>query len=159
MQTHQLKRKTKRAKHVQRGRGGRRGKTSGRGHKGQRSRSGRKMRPEIRDRIKKLPKLRGRGVNLNKPVRTAVATVRLVDIDAAFSAGERITPQILLKKGMVRKTRGVMPRIKIVGASNDLTKKVEFKGVLLSESVRKVVGTDKVAPKKTTAASKNVAKK
>lgn len=41
------------------GRGGTRGKQSGRGGKGQTARAGNKRRPEMRDIIKKLPKLRG----------------------------------------------------------------------------------------------------
>lgn len=61
MQFHNLKRKTKRKKVQQVGRGGKRGKTSGRGTKGQNARAGRKKRPELRDIIKRIPKLRGRG--------------------------------------------------------------------------------------------------
>jgi len=63
MQWHTLKPRTKRKKSVSVGRGGKRGKTSGRGTKGQNARAGRKKRPEIRDFIKRFPKLRGRGVN------------------------------------------------------------------------------------------------
>ncbi|KKQ83268.1 MAG: hypothetical protein UT07_C0007G0024 [Parcubacteria group bacterium GW2011_GWB1_38_8] len=61
MQFHTLKRKTKNKKTRQVGRGGTRGKTSGRGTKGQNARAGRKKRPELRDFIKRIPKLRGRG--------------------------------------------------------------------------------------------------
>lgn len=69
MQFHSLKRKTanKRSKAV--GRGGKRGKTSGRGTKGQNARAGRKKRPELRDFIKRVPKLRGRGKNSNKSIQ------------------------------------------------------------------------------------------
>lgn len=63
MQFHTLKPKTKRKKSVQVGRGGKRGKTSGKGTKGQNARAGRKKRPELRDFIKRFPKLRGRGKN------------------------------------------------------------------------------------------------
>ena len=45
------------------GRGGKRGKTSGRGCKGQTARAGANMRPEMRDIIKRLPKLRGQTTN------------------------------------------------------------------------------------------------
>ena len=63
MQLHELK-PTKARKSVKRiGRGGKRGKTSGRGTKGQKARAGNSMRPEMRDIIKKLPKLRGHGKN------------------------------------------------------------------------------------------------
>lgn len=61
MQFHNLKSKTKRKRARQVGRGGTRGKTAGRGTKGQNARAGRKKRPELRDIIKRIPKLRGRG--------------------------------------------------------------------------------------------------
>ncbi len=61
MQFNTLKRKTPNKKSKQVGRGGTRGKTSGRGTKGQNARAGRKKRPELRDFIKRVPKLRGRG--------------------------------------------------------------------------------------------------
>lgn len=61
MQFHTLKRKTPNKKGRQVGRGGTRGKTAGRGTKGQNARAGRKKRPELRDVIKRVPKLRGRG--------------------------------------------------------------------------------------------------
>ena len=61
MQFHNLKSKTKRKYAKQVGRGGTRGKTAGRGTKGQNARAGRKKRPELRDIIKRIPKLRGRG--------------------------------------------------------------------------------------------------
>ena len=61
MQFHNLTAKTKRKYARQVGRGGTRGKTAGRGTKGQNARAGRKKRPEMRDIIKRIPKLRGRG--------------------------------------------------------------------------------------------------
>ena len=61
MQLHTLSRKTPNKKSRSVGRGGKRGKTSGRGTKGQNARAGRKKRPELRDFIKRVPKLRGRG--------------------------------------------------------------------------------------------------
>ena len=70
MQFHTLKRKTKNKKARQVGRGGTRGKTSGRGTKGQNARAGRKKRPELRDFIKRFPKLRGRGKNSLKSIQT-----------------------------------------------------------------------------------------
>lgn len=69
MQFHSLKRKTPNTRSKQVGRGGTRGKTSGRGTKGQNARAGRKKRPELRDFIKRVPKLRGRGKNSNKSIQ------------------------------------------------------------------------------------------
>jgi large subunit ribosomal protein L15 len=63
MQFHTLQPKTKPKTSKAVGRGGKRGKTAGRGTKGQNARAGRKKRPEIRDFIKRFPKLRGRGKN------------------------------------------------------------------------------------------------
>jgi large subunit ribosomal protein L15 len=63
MQFHNLKRKNPNKKRKLVGRGGTRGKTAGRGTKGQNARAGRKKRPELRDVIKRIPKLRGRGVS------------------------------------------------------------------------------------------------
>jgi large subunit ribosomal protein L15 len=97
------------------GRGSKRGKTSGRGTKGQASRAGNKKRPELRDRIKKLPKLRGRGKNMNKAFRIDATVINLSTIAKAFEAGARITPSALFDKGLVRRTGGKIPAIKILG--------------------------------------------
>ncbi|MBI2065826.1 MAG: uL15 family ribosomal protein [Candidatus Zambryskibacteria bacterium] len=69
MQFHNLKSKTKRKRAKQVGRGGTRGKTAGRGTKGQNARAGHKKRPEMRDIIKRVPKLRGRGKSSLKSFR------------------------------------------------------------------------------------------
>lgn len=70
MQFHNLQAKTKRKHARQVGRGGTRGKTSGRGTKGQNARAGHKKRPELRDIIKRIPKLRGRGKSSLKSFRS-----------------------------------------------------------------------------------------
>lgn len=77
MQFHSLKRRTKNKKARQVGRGGTRGKTAGRGTKGQNARAGRKKRPELRDIIKRIPKLRGRGVSSLKSFQTKLKGAEL----------------------------------------------------------------------------------
>ena len=59
MQLHEIKpiHKVKKPKRV--GRGGKRGTYSGRGQKGQKSRAGHKMKPVVRELVKRYPKLRG----------------------------------------------------------------------------------------------------
>jgi large subunit ribosomal protein L15 len=131
MQINDLQRNKKRARSVQVGRGGTRGKTSGHGHKGQGSHAGRGGRPELRDFIKKLPKLRGRGTNMNKSVARDFAVVSLSDLEANFKAGDHVSPQVLLDAGLVRKDSGKMPPIKII-ASGELKKKLTLKNVSLS---------------------------
>ena len=60
-----------------RGHGSGRGKTSGKGTKGQKARAGHKIRPEIRDLIKRIPKLRGRGKNSNLSIHTKPITLSI----------------------------------------------------------------------------------
>lgn len=80
MQFHNLQAKTKRKRSRQVGRGGTRGKTSGRGTKGQNARAGNKKRPELRDVIKRVPKLRGRGRSSLKSFRPKAQGVELQEL-------------------------------------------------------------------------------
>ena len=76
----QLKRTSKRPyRRVGRGQSSTRGKTSGRGTKGQNARAGRKKRPELRDIIKRVPKLRGRGVSSLKSLNKKLTGAALKD--------------------------------------------------------------------------------
>lgn len=59
MKLHEIRSSSRSYKKRRVGRGGKRGKTSGRGTKGQKSRAGRRIRPQIRDVMKKFPKKRG----------------------------------------------------------------------------------------------------
>lgn len=110
-----LKRKTENKKGKLVGRGGTRGKTSGRGTKGQKARAGHKLRPEIRDMIKKYPKLRGRGKNSFKAFRATPVTINVGLIASTFVKGDMITPATLLAKGVIRRKKGVLPAVKILG--------------------------------------------
>lgn len=56
MQIHQIKPKIRKEPKKRVGRGGKRGTYSGRGSKGQKARAGHRIRPYLRDVIKKLPK-------------------------------------------------------------------------------------------------------
>lgn len=135
MQFHQIT-KAKNAKTGKRvGRGGSRGKTSGRGTKGQKARAGHRMRPEMRDIIKKIPKLRGHGKNRSHTAvpRTADTVVNFTKLEKHFAAGEVVSPATLLEKGLIRRRGGKMPKVKILG-TGALTKKITFEGVTLSKS-------------------------
>ena len=112
-----LKRTTKNKKPKLVGRGGTRGKTSGRGTKGQKARAGHKIRPHIRDIIKKYPKLRGRGKNINKAFVTRATVINLSVLDKSFANGEAVTPSVLISKGLITRTNGVVPKVKILGTS------------------------------------------
>lgn len=138
MQHHTLKRRIPNKRKVQVGRGGTRGKTSGKGTKGQNARSGRKKRPEMRDIIKRLPKLRGRGVSPLKSIQNVAVVVNLVEIEKAFKSGETVSPKTLADKNIVEKNSGMYPRVKILG-KGELTIKLTFSSCEISESARKKI--------------------
>ena len=132
MQFHQLRVKTNFRRGQRIGRGGKRGTTSGRGTKGQKARAGHKIRPAIRDIIKKLPKLRGYKF---KSFRPGPVILNLKDLDRHLKSGETVSPEALLKKGLIHKIKGQVPKVKILGTGQTV-KKFTFKDIRLSRSVR-----------------------
>lgn len=138
MQINQVKRNTKRARSVQVGRGGTRGKTSGRGHKGQKQHGGHGIRPDTRDLIKKLPKLRGRGVNSNKSIKTSAFPVNIGTLDKTFDDGATINPTVLFEKKLVKRQEGKMPRVKIL-ATGDTKKKFTIERCEISDQALKKI--------------------
>ena len=134
MQLHSFSSRTKNKKNPPVGRGGKRGKTSGRGGKGQTARAGHKIRPEVRDLIKKLPKRRGHGKNRARTVKTnriSVSAVNLAALEASYKAGETVSPASLVAKGLVRRAKGRAPVVKILG-TGALTKALVIRGCTLS---------------------------
>lgn len=120
------------------GRGGKRGKMSGRGHKGQTARAGNSTRPEMREQIKKLPKLRGHGVNRAEAVnaeRVRPVAVNLSALEAAFAAGSAVNPKALVAGGVVKMKRGRTPLVKIL-ATGELSKKLTVTGCAVSAAAR-----------------------
>lgn len=138
MEKNILKRAHPNRSSVQVGRGGKRGKTSGRGGKGQTARAGNKRRPALRDAIKKLPKLRGRGMNTFKSIQEKPVVVTLTQIDAVVSNGAEITRNSLVEMGIVSKKKGKIPGIKILNTGS-LSKKVTIKGLSVSKSAKEAI--------------------
>lgn len=132
MQLHEIKpiHKLKEKKRV--GRGGKRGTYSGKGIKGQKSRAGKNIRPAWRDLLKQIPKLRGFKF---KSIQTKPFVVNLSDLESNFKNGDRVTPDVLLSKGLIKKRGGKMPEVKILGNGN-LTKKLLISECQMSVSVR-----------------------
>lgn len=142
MQLNTLKREhpNKKARLV--GRGGTRGKTSGRGGKGQTARAGNKRRPQMRDIIKKIPKLRGYKF---KSVTTKFSPVNVGSLNV-FKPGEVVSPATLFEKNLVRKVGGNNPSVKILG-TGELTTKLSIVDCVVSKvaksKIEKVGGTIK----------------
>lgn len=138
MQLHELKPTTPRKVAKRIGRGGKRGKTSGRGMKGQTARAGNSTRPEMREIIKKLPKLRGHGVNRARTVnaeRTLAVPVNLNKLEAHFEAGATVSPKTLVAAGVIATTRKRAPMVKIL-ATGELTKKLTVEGCTVSAAAK-----------------------
>lgn len=112
MQLHQIRPIHKQKKQKRIGHGGKHGTHSGRGVKGQKSRSSRRMKPIIRELIKKYPKLRGYKFKSHKlkPV-----IINLDILEKKFGPEEKISPQTLLEKRLIRKIKGRVPKVKILG--------------------------------------------
>lgn len=138
MQTHQLKRNHPNKKAQQVGRGGTRGKTAGRGTKGQNARAGHKKRPEIRDFIKRIPKLRGHGKNLNTSRQDKFVPVNIGDLNKLFKAGETVSPQTLIAAGVIKTVSGVSPKVKILG-TGALDKKLSVEKCAVSASAKAAI--------------------
>jgi len=146
MQIHNIKRKTPNKKVMIVGRGGTRGKTSGRGGKGQTARAGHKIRPEWRDFIKRMPKLRGYSFQSITGVKNPVQAINLNLIEDTFKAGATVKPSTLFAAGVIGQYKGKNQKIKILG-SGELTKKITLIGCTVSkaaqEKIEKAGGTVK----------------
>ncbi|PID83244.1 50S ribosomal protein L15 [Candidatus Campbellbacteria bacterium] len=144
MQINELKKNSpnKSAKRV--GRGGKRGKTSGKGHKGQKARTGNSTRPQMRDIIKKFPKLRGQGVhgNKNREILNKYFAINLSEIEKVFENGDVVNPETLNQKGLLPKQKGKIVRGKILG-NGELTKKLTIENLLISKTAQKKVEDNK----------------
>ena len=138
MQNNNLKRKTPNKKSKQVGRGGKHAKTSGRGTKGQNARAGHKNRPEIRDFIKRIPKLRGRGKNINTSIQSKPAVIKLSVLNKLCKNGDTVSPVTLVKHNLVKTFGNVTPKIKILGGG-DFDKKLIFEGCQVSTSAKEAI--------------------
>lgn len=136
MQLHQIKPKNINRNKKRVGRGGKRGTFSGKGAKGQLARAGRKLRPELREIVKKIPKLRGYDF---KSFKTKPQIVNLKDLNEKFNDGDIVNPETLLSKGLIAKINKRVPEVKILG-DGKLTKKIKVENCKLSKSVEKILG-------------------
>lgn len=138
MQLHELRPSSPRKTEKRIGRGGKRGKTSGRGHKGQKARAGNSTRPEMRDIIKKIPKLRGHGINRAQTVNAEKVLPTVINVhalEAALEAGAAVNPKALVAAGIVGTRRKKVPAVKILG-NGELTKKFIVTGCEVSASAK-----------------------
>lgn len=135
MQLHQLKPKHKLKKKKRIGRGGKKGTYSGKGIKGQKSRAGRKFAPVIRELIKRYPKLRGyRSRKRDKNL----AIVNVGDLDKKFKESEVVNPKTLLERKIIRRIKGKVPKVKILG-KEELNKKLIIENCEVSKVAKEKI--------------------
>jgi len=132
MQLHELKPTYKLRKKKRVGRGGKRGTYSGRGLKGQKARAGRKLKPIIRELIKRYPKLRG--YRYAGYIKNSVI-LNLDVLEKKFEAGQIVNPQSLRKAGIIRNIKGKEPEIKIL-CKGQLKKPLIIENCQLSKKAR-----------------------
>ncbi len=125
---------TKARKRIGRGAGSGQGKTAGKGHKGQKARAGRGMRPGFEGGQmplqRRLPK---RG--FNNIFRTEMAIVNVAALDKAFEAGETVTIDALVEKGLVKK---VLDGVKVLG-NGELSKALTVQANAFSETAKQKI--------------------
>ncbi len=125
---------------VGRGLGSGKGRYAGRGIKGQKARSGSHKLPAGFEGGQmpidmRLGKLRGNTSADAMPIgpfRTSTQPVNLRDLEARFQAGDEVTPEALVEKGLLKHTR---TDVKILG-SGELTKQLAVSAHGFSASAR-----------------------
>ena len=88
--------------------------------------------------IKRLPKLRGHGINRAKSVndgRRKSVPVNVSDLETAFAGGSDINPTALAEAGVINRVRKKVPLVKILG-SGEVTKSFTVSGCAVSESAK-----------------------
>jgi len=135
MQLHEIHPKHRFKKKKRVGHGGKRGTYSGKGIKGQKARAGRKLKPPIREIIKKYPKLRGYKF---KPQKEKPRILNLEVLEKKFKSGDLISPKILIEKRIISKIKGKIPKVKILGQGK-LTKKLTIENCQLSKSAKEKI--------------------
>ena len=135
MQLHEIRPSHKRKDIKRVGRGGKRGTYSGRGIKGQQARAGRKTKPFIRGLVKQYPKLRG---YRSRKSSVAYGVVMLDMLEKRCSAGEVITPKLLIERRIARRIEGRIPRIKILDRGT-LTKAFTVESCFVSKGAKEKI--------------------
>ena len=135
MQLHQIRPIHKQEKQKRIGHGGKHGTHSGRGVHGQTSRGKPKSKPIIRELIKKYPKLKGYKF---KSYKIKPVIINLDILEKKFGSEEKISPQALLEKRLIRKIKGRIPKVKILG-KGEIKKSLTIEGCQASKSAEEKI--------------------
>lgn len=92
----------------------------------------------MRDFIKKLPKLRGHGVNRARTVnaeKVRPIVVNVSALEAAFEVGATVTPKTLVTAKVITTVSRRAPAVKILG-NGELKKKLVIEDCQVSQSAK-----------------------
>lgn len=127
--------KRKKRKRIGRGPGSGHGKTSGRGHNGYYSRAGSSRRVGFEGGQTPLARrIAKRGFN-NKEFASVVLIVNLSTLEKVFEAGDVVTPELLVERGVAK---GRWEVIKVLG-DGQLTKALTVKAHRFSKSAEEAI--------------------
>ena len=125
-------------KRVGRGPGSGLGKTSGRGHKGQKSRSGYSGRPGFEGGQmplqRRLPK---RG--FTNIFKKEWVEIKISDLEKRFEAGDEITPDLMVERGMIKKSHLARFAGVVVLGGGNLTKALNISAHRFSKGAREKI--------------------
>jgi large subunit ribosomal protein L15 len=89
----------------------------------------------IREIIKRYPKLKG---YRREVIADNTVVVNLDTLDKNLKDGDIITPENLLKKGIIRMIKGKAPEVKILG-SGKISKKIIVEKCKISKSAKEAI--------------------
>jgi large subunit ribosomal protein L15 len=135
MQVHEIQPTHKKSTRRRIGRGGKKGTYSGRGMKGQKSRAGARFQPRVREILKKYPKLRGYRA---RRAPSNLVSVNVDTLEKHFQKGDSVTPEVLVKTGIVGTIKGRVPAVKILGRGK-LSKTLLIEGCTVSKSAKEKI--------------------
>ena len=87
--------------------------------------------PAIREQLKKIPKMRGRGIGGLRSIQDKPEVINIAQLEKFFSAGDTVSPKVLAERGAVRGGK----KVKILG-DGEISKKLTISGCLVSGSAR-----------------------
>ena len=88
--------------------------------------------------IKRLPKLRGHGINRAKSVnssRQKPVPINVSSLETAFATGSEVNPVALVEVGVIGRVRKRVPAVKILG-NGEVTKSFTVSGCAVSEAAK-----------------------
>ena len=141
MQIHQIAKPAWLKEKKRIGRGGKRGTYSGKGNKGQKARSGGNIAPGFEGQdttlVQRSPKIRG----FTSPKLPNIE-ISLDLLEKHFSAGDKVTPESLKQKGLIKlrkrsRTRK-LPRVKIL-ANGKIAKALTIENCLASKGAQEAI--------------------